>query len=130
MSIADEIQALAADRTAIQNAILAKGGTVTSADGFDDFASAIATIPNGGGSGAITITANTNVSGNVEYVDPYGVPTERNGIILGDSLDVLTKSLIVVSTPIPIPTEPVLGMAFFQNATFIRTRQEGSRSAV
>ena len=47
MTIADEIQALSADRTAIQNAILAKGGTVTSADGFDDFANAIATIPSG-----------------------------------------------------------------------------------
>lgn len=50
MSIATQIQALTADRTAIQNAISAKGGTVSSADGFDDFASAIATIPSGGGS--------------------------------------------------------------------------------
>lgn len=48
MSIASEIQALASDRTAIQNAISAKGGTVTSADGFDDFAAAIAAIPSGG----------------------------------------------------------------------------------
>lgn len=48
MTIADEIQALSDDRTAIQDAIVAKGGTVTSADGFDDFALAIGTIPSGG----------------------------------------------------------------------------------
>lgn len=48
MTIADEIQALSADRTAIQNAISSKGGTVTLEDGFDDFAAAIGTIPSGG----------------------------------------------------------------------------------
>lgn len=63
MSIASEIQALTADRTAIQNAISAKGGTVTSADGFDDFASAIATIPSGlsGVTGSFTTQSSAGV---------------------------------------------------------------------
>lgn len=47
MSIASEITALTSDRTAIQTAISDMGGTVTSADGFDDFATAIRTIPGG-----------------------------------------------------------------------------------
>lgn len=55
MSIATQIEALAADRTAIQSAISAKGGTVSSADGFDDFATAIGTIPSGGGSGNLAL---------------------------------------------------------------------------
>lgn len=51
MSIATEISALQADKTAIANAITAKGGTVGSGDGFDDFATDIGTIPTGGGIG-------------------------------------------------------------------------------
>ena len=47
MSVADQIQALQNDKTAIANAITAKGGTVNSGDGFDDFAADIATIPSG-----------------------------------------------------------------------------------
>lgn len=47
MSIASEISALTADKTAIASAIAAKGGTVASGDGFDDFATAIASIPSG-----------------------------------------------------------------------------------
>jgi len=47
MSIATQIQALQADKIAIANAITAKGGTVSTGDGFDDFATDIATIPAG-----------------------------------------------------------------------------------
>lgn len=50
MSIASQITALTADKSAIASAITAKGGTVASDDGFDDFATAIASIPSGGGS--------------------------------------------------------------------------------
>ena len=49
MSIATQIQYLQQDKTDIANAITAKGGTVNSGDGFDDFANDIATIPSGGG---------------------------------------------------------------------------------
>lgn len=48
MSIATQIAALQADKTAIATAITNKGGTVNSGDGFDDFAADIATIPTGG----------------------------------------------------------------------------------
>lgn len=51
MSVATQIAALQADKTAIRNAILAKGGTSPSGNGFDDFANDIATISGGGGSG-------------------------------------------------------------------------------
>ncbi len=45
MSIATQISALQADKTDIANAIIAMGGTMGDGDGFDDFATAIATIP-------------------------------------------------------------------------------------
>ena len=48
MSIADKISRLSAAKTAIANAITGKGGTVGSGDGFEDFATDIATIPTGG----------------------------------------------------------------------------------
>ena len=47
MSIASQITALQADKTAIANAISTKGGTVGAGDGFDDFATDIGTIPTG-----------------------------------------------------------------------------------
>lgn len=49
MSIADKIQRLQAAKTAIATAITNKGGTVASGDGYEDFATDIATIPSGGG---------------------------------------------------------------------------------
>ena len=48
MSIATQIQALQADKQAIKNAIISKGGTSGANNGFDDFATDIATIPSGG----------------------------------------------------------------------------------
>jgi len=59
MTIAQQISALQQDKTDIATAITNKGGTVNSGDGFDDFATDIATIPAGGGD---TITA-TNTTG-------------------------------------------------------------------
>lgn len=77
MTIADEIQALSNDRTAIQNAISAKGGTVTSADGFDDFASAIATIPSG--SGGIPVIKGSFTAGSAATVQTINIPYSGNG---------------------------------------------------
>ena len=70
MSIATQISALEADKTAIANAITAKGGTVASGDGFDDFATDIGTIPAYGkllatvnlGSLSCTATSATNLN--------------------------------------------------------------------
>lgn len=48
MSIASELTLLGQDKTAIANAITAKGGSVNQGDGFHTFAADIATIPSGG----------------------------------------------------------------------------------
>jgi hypothetical protein len=48
-TIAQNLARLVAARTDIANAITAKGGTVTSGDGFEEFPADIATIPSGGG---------------------------------------------------------------------------------
>ena len=54
MSISDKLTRLTAAHSAISSAITAVGGTVASGDGFEDFASDIGTIPQGGG-GAVAI---------------------------------------------------------------------------
>lgn len=77
MTIADEIQALSDDRTAIQNAILAKGGTVTAADGFDDFATAIASIPSGGG--GLPVIKGSFTAGSAGAVQTINIPYTGNG---------------------------------------------------
>jgi len=51
MSIADKITRLSTAKTNIANAITNKGGTVTSGDGFEDFATDIGTIPTSSYSG-------------------------------------------------------------------------------
>ena len=48
-TIAENLTRLQNATTAIGNAITAKGGTVSSGDGLEDFASDIGTIPSGGG---------------------------------------------------------------------------------
>ena len=48
-TIAENLQRLQTAKTAIGNAITAKGGTVSQGDGLEEFASDIATIPSGGG---------------------------------------------------------------------------------
>ena len=48
-TIAENLARLTAARTAIGNAITAKGGTVITGDGFEEFPADIATIPSGGG---------------------------------------------------------------------------------
>jgi hypothetical protein len=50
MSIVSEISRLQSDSSAIASAIEAKGVTVPSGSGYDDYASLIASIPTGGGS--------------------------------------------------------------------------------
>ena len=47
-TIAQNLARLVAARTAIANAIVVKGGTVNSGDGFEEFPADIATIPSGG----------------------------------------------------------------------------------
>ena len=47
-TLEENVNRVKAAKTAIANAITAKGGTVASGDGLEDFASDIATIPSGG----------------------------------------------------------------------------------
>ena len=49
MSVSDKITRLSNASSAISAAITAKGGTVNSGDGFEEYAADIATIPTGGG---------------------------------------------------------------------------------
>ena len=52
-TVAENLQRLKTAKTAIGNAITAKGGTVGANDGLEEFASDIATIPSGGESNLI-----------------------------------------------------------------------------
>ncbi len=72
-TIADNLQRLTAARTAIGNAIVAKGGTVSSGDGFEDFPGDINTIPSGGSSTLIpkTITENGTYNPADDSADGY-----------------------------------------------------------
>lgn len=116
MTIADEIQALSNDRTAIQNAILAKGGTVASADGFDDFASAIATIPSG--LSGVTGSFTTQSSAGVQNISiPYtgsGYPVSIQFVIDGgawgkSSFSVGEIQILSVTKEMPLVTPSYRG---------------------
>ena len=48
-TLEENVNRIKAAKTAIANAITAKGGTIASGDGLEDFANDIATIPSGGG---------------------------------------------------------------------------------
>ncbi len=118
MSITSEIEALATDRAAIQSAILAKGGTVTTDDGFDDFAFAIGTIPTDSGSSdelsshsiSLRLRDNTVANIDVNYDDPlistmitsYIPETYNNKNVLVGALDGVTWFDL---SAIPLDTE-------------------------
>lgn len=59
-TIAENLQRLVAAKSAIANAITAKGGTVTVGDGLEDFVADIATIP----------------SSDIEQLEPYDFPDD------------------------------------------------------
>jgi hypothetical protein len=48
-TIEQNLQRLVNAKSAISDAITAKGGTVSTGDGFEDFPADIASIPSGGG---------------------------------------------------------------------------------
>lgn len=66
MSIASEISRLRSDSSAIASAIAAKGVTVPSGSGFDDFASLIGQIAGGGGT-----VARASASGSATTVQTF-----------------------------------------------------------
>ena len=75
MSIASQITALQADKTAIANAISTKGGTVGAGDGFDDFATDIGTIPTGTDTSDATISTSSQLFNGVTAYGPNGKVT-------------------------------------------------------
>lgn len=74
MSIATEIQRLQTDSAAIASAITAKGVTVPSGSGFDDYASLIGQISGGGGGDILPYTP-------LEYIQTDGVAYINTGIV-------------------------------------------------
>ena len=74
-TIAENLTRLQNATTAIGNAITAKGGTVSSGDGLEEFASDIATIPSGGVEFSNTPAAFTLLSNiqNLDVIIPSGV---------------------------------------------------------
>lgn len=68
-TLEENVNRVKAAKTAIGNAITAKGGTVGANDGLEDFAADIATIPSGGGD------YNAKV-----------IKTSQNGFLLADAL--------------------------------------------
>lgn len=85
MSVADKIQALQNDSAAIASAIAAKGVTVPSGSGYDDYAALIGQIQQGGGA-TLTPTA-----GDYPIVENAG---------LGGAGSALTSTGISVTIPI------------------------------
>lgn len=74
-TIAENLQRLQTAKTAIGSAITAKGGTVSSGDGLEEFASDIATIPSGGvefSNIPATFSLMINIK-NLDVVIPSGV---------------------------------------------------------
>lgn len=75
MSIASEIQRLQTDSAAIASAISAKGVTVPSGSGYDEYASLIASIPqDGGGGSSLPYTP-------LEYIETDGEAYINSGVI-------------------------------------------------
>lgn len=78
-TLEENVNRVKAAKTAIGNAITAKGGTVGANDGLEDFASDIATIPSGGG-GANFVTREVDfvnnttsiIEGSIAAVTTYG----------------------------------------------------------
>ena len=66
-TIAENLTRLINAKTAIGNAIAAKGGTVNSGDGLEEFATDIGTIPSGGGSADISDVNFYDYDGTVVY---------------------------------------------------------------
>lgn len=74
MSIASEITRLQSDSAAIAAAIAAKGVTVPSGSGFDDYATLIGSISGGGGGGSVHIAT-------IEATGSSGVSQQFTGLL-------------------------------------------------
>ena len=85
MNISEQITALNTDKTAIANAITAKGGTLSQNAGFDTFATDIATIPSGGDPNTYANQIMTNSIVNLSAGIMDRVYTIRNSMFNGNT---------------------------------------------
>ena len=105
-TIAENLQRLAAARTAISNAIITKGGTVNAGDGLEEFPNDINTIP------TANLTA-LNVTENGTYYEstPEEITSTSFPITLNDSLGTPLLDYLISGnmsqTGTPTPTTPI-----------------------
>ena len=116
MSIADKITRLQTAKTNIANAITTKGGTVITGDGFEEFATDIASIPSGGGENklkklftgeTVLITAD-DLDGTTSLSNISGFQSRRNFDIeeWASTLDTIGGSTFVSCTGLTIDHLP------------------------
>ena len=120
-TIAQNLQSLINDRTAIITAISSKGGSVSNTDGFDDFATAIGTIPTGS-----TIEQGF-FSGPVSTLYPiYSNITLNNSELFVDAVftseDIQQQNRPLVDVYIPLPSDTTaFTSSMFSNVNLLFT---------
>lgn len=104
-TIADTLQRLRDAKTAIGDAITAKGGTVAAGDGLEEFPTAIGTIPTGSEPVLIakTITENDTYNASDDEADGYSSVTVNvpNTYDAGDEGKVVSSGELVSQTALP-----------------------------
>ena len=104
-TIAQNLQRLQTARTNIASAITTKGGTVASGAGFEDFSTAIGTIPSGGSATLITknISANGTYNASSDSADGYSSVTVAvpNTYSAGDEGKVVSNGALVAQSARP-----------------------------
>lgn len=92
-TLEENVNRVKAAKTAIGNAITAKGGTVGANDGLEDFAADIATIPSGGGNynaefiGSITFTLKNSLKEIVIPSSVVSINAQFNGFTALEKVD-------------------------------------------
>ena len=105
-TIAENLQRLAAARTAISNAIITKGGTVNAGDGLEEFPNDINTIPT-----ANLRTLNVTENGTYYESTPTEITSTSFPITLNDSLGTPLLDYLISGdmsqSGTPTPTTPI-----------------------
>lgn len=105
-TIAENLQRLAAARTAISNAIITKGGTVNAGDGLEEFPNDINTIPTANLT-ALNVTENgTYYESTLTEITSTSFPITLNDSLGTPLLDYLISGNMS-QTGTPTPTTPI-----------------------
>ena len=101
-TLKQNVDRVKAAKTAIGNAIVAKGGTVSVGDGLEDFATAIATIPDTA-LDSKTITTNGTYNASDDNLDGYSSVevTVPNTYVAGDEGKVVSSGALVAQSAYP-----------------------------